>query len=163
MKLLVGLMLLAGSVLLAPCLRAQDAVLKAVVLEVQTGDRFTARLADGALAHVHLADVQAPELAQPAGNEATAALADLIGGRKVDLISRGHDRKGFLLAVVIIDKQDIAKRLVQDGWLWIDVATCRDRELLTDMVTAAANRRGLWLTVPAQPPWAYRAEKKIAD
>ena len=94
------------------------------VLRVVDGDTLWLLPAQGSLPFaVRLRGIDAPEICQPWGPEARAALEVRLRGLRVSLrvpASRTHDGHGRMLATVVLDGVDINRELVIDGHAWSD-------------------------------------------
>ena len=94
------------------------------VLRVVDGDTLWLLPAQGSLPFaVRLRGIDAPEICQPWGPEARAALEVRLRGLRVSLrvpASRTHDGHGRMLATVVLDGVDINRELVIEGHAWSD-------------------------------------------
>ena len=109
---------------------------------------------------VRLQDIDAPEKSQPYGNNARAALVDMIADRDVFVDVIDTDRYGRKIVRVFRepDRLDVIKALVRDGHVWVYRRTVHDTSLVGLEDTAREARRGLW-ALPEEdlmPPWQYR-------
>ena len=86
---------------------------EAVVTRVIDGDTIEAEGRD-----VRLQGIDAPESAQPHGNEATAALAGLIRNRRVRLEIQGTNRYDRPIAVLHSEGPNVNRWLVRNGHAW---------------------------------------------
>ncbi len=126
-------------------------VLDGDTLEVMVGKRRV---------RVHVNGVDAPELRQPWGKQARAALEQMVIGQQVDLLPVGPDRGSRLTAVVFVGESEVGAALVSAGNAWADRHALRpsDAGLCEVEQTAREGRLGLWSLPAAQrvPPWDYR-------
>jgi endonuclease YncB( thermonuclease family) len=98
---------------------ARPGDLVGTVVRVADGDSFTVELAaGGAPVAVRLQGIDAPEICQPWGHQAKAALEGMVLGRPVTIANKGRDDHGRMLAVVEVDGADVGERLVRDGHAW---------------------------------------------
>ena len=156
--------------LLATCLCSTptyaDESFEATVTKIFDGDSFLVRPVQGGREiDVRLADIDAPEKSQRYGDQARAALRDLIAHRQVRVVvidTDQYDRK-----VVRVyrqpDQLDVTHALVHDGHVWVWRKYARDKSLFALEDTARAAHLGLW-ALPAsdlQPPWQYRYDQKL--
>jgi endonuclease YncB( thermonuclease family) len=136
--------------------------------EVLDGDTLDVHRADGGAARVRLHAIDGPELNQTCktargrswrcGAVARDRLEQLAGGRAVDCAVRGRDGYGRLIALCGVKggSRDLAAQLVEEGHAW---AFLRYGEDYAPQERRARSRGvGVWQG-PAQPPWAYRAER----
>lgn len=131
------------------------------VLEVQDGDSL--RLDVGAVeVKVRLVGIDAPEKNQAHGDEARAALAELVAEGPLRLVQDGTDRYGRLLVQVFIanDPISVNQHLVDGGHAWHYLRYSEDAGLATAEREARAGRRGLWADAAPTPPWEFRAKKR---
>lgn len=109
---------------------------------------------------VHVNGVDAPELRQPWGKQARAALEQMVIGQQVDLLPVGSDRGSKLTAVVFVGEAEVGAALVSAGNAWADRRALRpsDAGLCEVEQTAREGRLGLWSLPAAQrvAPWEYR-------
>ena len=84
------------------------------VTRIIDADTIEVRLATGSM-RVRLYAIDAPELDQPWGPEATQALSKMILGKKVELEPFEQDRYDRLVATVFVGKVDVNADLVRLG------------------------------------------------
>ncbi|TSE20483.1 nuclease [Tepidimonas alkaliphilus] len=147
-----------------PGAAAQAAV---TVVAVHDGDTLRVRDDLGRVQTVRLAAIDAPELDQPAGPQAQAALRAWAWGQTVSLDERGRDRHGRTLAVVWRLQADgsaleLNHALLEQGWAWHYRAHADEQPLAERWRYAVAElaarhaRRGLWADPEPMPPWQWR-------
>ncbi len=112
---------------------------------------------------VRLASIDAPELAQPYGNEAQAALAAKVLGQTVTVAYANADRYGRVVGSVFTPTCDLVNlRQVQEGAAWVYEAyrcevSAADRDAYAKAQDEAQlAKRGLWAKDEAQAPWNFR-------
>jgi endonuclease YncB( thermonuclease family) len=139
-----------------------------VVTKVFDGDSFLVRPVEPAKGSsgkpreidVRLLGIDAPEKNQPHGAEARAALAKLIGNRRVFVDVIDTDRYDRKLARVYRepDRLDVTRALVHDGHVWVYRRTLKDRSLIELEDSAKAGHQGLWALPERErmPPWQFR-------
>ena len=147
--------------LTAPTLAAPRAPsvppLEGVVSRVSDGDSLWITPAGRPPIVVRLRDVDAPEICQPWGEEARAALSALAMNKPALLHTRGRDAHGRVLGRVIVDEIDLGRHLVSEGHAW-STRTRFDRgPLVKEERMAKALRRGLHATGTAINPKDFRA------
>lgn len=124
------------------------------VVHVHDGDTISVIVGRQAL-RVRLAGIDSPERYQPHGTLARRALAELVSGRDVRVMTFGHDRFGRVLGRVYLNNVDINAEQVRSGWAWV-FRRNGDARLLALEAEAKAARRGLWQDARAVPPWEWR-------
>ena len=119
-------------------------------VKVVDGDTLIVRC-DKKETTVDLEGVDAPELGQPWGKEVRAFVADMVGGRKieVEMVDAGN---GVAVARVTVDGQDLSHLLAARGLAW--GTDDGDLEALTEK--AKSSPCGLWLDPDPVPPWEFR-------
>lgn len=151
-------------VTLLPCSIAtpsdERAVLAARVVKVVDGDTIDVELQSGRL-RIRFHAVDAPEKSQNHGKEAAAALSSLILGRNVQVEPFEQDRYDRLLGIVYFKELNVNAELVRNGHAWAMRRYMRkaDAALCSLEAEARVNRRGLWASADAIPPWVYRRGK----
>lgn len=132
--------------------------LKGRVVGVSDGDTLTVLIEQGTV-KVRLAEVDAPEAAQPFGRRSKQALSDLCYGKQVELAARGKDRYGRTIGTVTCDGIDAGTQQVRRGMAWVfDRYAPRDSPLYKAQSEAQTARRGLWAQQDALSPWAWRRQ-----
>ena len=138
------------------------------VTRIVDADTIEVRLATGPI-RVRLHAIDAPELDQPWGPEATQALSKMILGKKVALEPSEQDQDDHIVATVFVGKVDVNADLVRLGhaWAFRPQMTKADAQLCDLEGEARAARRGLW-SLPldqTEAPWEWRRTtlKPIAD
>ena len=109
---------------------------------------------------VRLADIDTPELDQPWGEEAKAALKVWAESRRAEIRIVDTDRYGRLVATLWIDGKNINRRLVAEGHAWVYRRYLRDRALLSLEASAKASGLGLWSNEEAIEPRIWRQQRR---
>jgi len=124
-----------------------------LVVAVADGDTLTLRLPDGQRVTVRLRDIDAPEICQPWGPEAKAALSELALNKLAILTPSDRDGFGRVVGRITVEELDIGRRLVEEGHAW-STRTRYDRGPLAKQERMAkALGRGLHPQLPrAVPP-----------
>ncbi|WP_413895876.1 thermonuclease family protein [Rhodoferax sp.] len=149
----------AGSLVISP--RAPKPVHSATgfVTGVSDGDTFYLVI-DGQSTRVRLAQIDAPEKAQPFGRRAEQALRELVWKRQVSVTWRQLDRYERPIVQVQVDGLDVNAELVRLGWAWVYTQYATDRSLNALEQEARRERRGLWADAHPIEPWEWRKEHK---
>jgi len=127
---------------------------------VADGDTLDARIA-GAKVRVRVADIDAPEKAQPFGDEARLRLKALVLDQPVRVVVREKDQYGRSVAHVFTeDGRNIAEVLVEEG-LAVEYRRYSKNPRLKDLETAAREaRRGLWSQDDPVRPRLFRKRRR---
>ena len=129
------------------------------VERVVDGDTIVFNVGDAKNERVRLADIDTPELDQPWGGEAKAALKGWAENRRAQIRIVDTDRYGRLVATVWIDGQNINRRLVAEGHAWVYRRYLRDQALPGLEASAKASGIGLWSGKDAVEPRVWRRQK----
>jgi len=136
-------------------MRAGEPVVTRCV-EVLDGDTFTVKIGEKVY-EVDIRAIDAPEAGQEFGNECREFLGSLVLNREVHLEDvSGTDGKRFT-ARVLVDEQDVAEVLIQNGMAWHDLRHDSREELILEQIKARTAGRGLWAQENPVPPWQWRA------
>lgn len=116
--------------------------------------------------HIRLEGIDAPEKAQTCGRRwlgswscgeaASKELGKLIGSRRVDCESRGHDKYGRVLGVCFVDGRDINAEMVRNGFAWAFVKY--SQSYIEVEAEARALKIGIWQG-EAEPAWEFRDKR----
>lgn len=123
---------------------------------VNDGDTVTCRTTEGREVRVRLVGIDAPELDQPRGREARAALAAKLGGGVVRVAGAARDQHGRLLGTLFVEDRDLNREMVADGWAWAFTGFAEDDDLAAAESAARQARRGLWADPQPLPPARWR-------
>lgn len=147
---LLTLALAAGSLCLAQPAAAQ--LVQGTVVRVKDGDSLLLRRGTAAfdrrVSEVRLAGIDAPELSQPYGRQARAALARMVEGRRVQLRITDRDRYGRVVGHVIVNGRDVNRTMVATGNAWAFSRYDRDAAMQAAHDRARQQRLGLWALPP---------------
>lgn len=137
---------------------ANERQIQCKVVGISDGDTLTC-LQDRKQLKVRLQHIDAPELAQPFGNKAKQALANLVFKKQVMIKTREYDRYGRLLGVVYDNGQNINLALVQQGMAW----AYRQTEPMYEQAQSQAKtaRKGLWQDLNPVDPADWRKQKQV--
>lgn len=132
------------------------------IVAVHDGDTVTVLESKRQL-RVRLTDIDAPELGQPFGKRAKAALSDLCFGTKAELDVRGRDRYARALGRLKCNGMDANAEQVRRGYAWVYTRYAPLGSPLHALQRdAQAARRGLWTDRAPTPPWEWRRQRRTA-
>lgn len=104
--------------------------------------------------------IDAPELDQPWGRAAKAALMDLIHRKRVTVIRRGTSYKRPVVQVTTTNDRDVALELLKMGLAWYTPEFAPDREDYKKTEAEAREaKRGLWSERNPVNPAEHRKQK----
>ncbi len=127
----------------------------ASVIGISDGDTMTV-LHEREPVKIRLAEIDAPEKAQPFGTKSKQALSDLCFGKQAEVVPQTKDRYGRTIARVKCDGQDASAHQVQAGMAWVYDRYVTDRSLYMPQDMARSGRRGLWGDANPLAPWEWR-------
>lgn len=152
----LGLAALVAATGVAAAPRAQPAPLEGLVTQVSDGDTLRFMPTGQAPIAVRLAQIDAPEICQPWGPQARAALADLVLNKPATLRPSGLDAEGRTVGVLVVGEVNVAQWLVQEGHAW-SLRTRNGRgPLMKEERLAQALNRGLHAGGQAMLPADFR-------
>lgn len=136
------------------------AVLLCLVIGISDGDTLTARCdtpQGPQNIKVRMAEIDAPEKAQPWGQRSKQHLAELCFKKPAEVRTQAVDRYGRAVARVACDGTDANSAQVRAGMAWVFDRYASDRHLYAVQNQAQEARRGLWADAEQVPPWEWRA------
>jgi endonuclease YncB( thermonuclease family) len=137
------------------------ALLLCTVVGISDGDTLVARCKAGtapATIKVRLAEIDAPERAQPFGQRSRRHLADICFRREAQVEPISTDSYGRTVARVRCDRIDAGAEQVRAGMAWVFVRYAAKTSPLYRLERDARSaRRGLWADKRPVPPWEWRA------
>lgn len=154
----VGLLGAALASLISGCAWAQG-MLQGRIERIIDGDTLVLAV-EGRRMTVRIAGIDAPELAQPFGAQASAALQALAGAAEAQARCYGLDRWQRHLCQVSVRGMDLAQLQVGRGlaWVWPQGGPPLQQQAVLLQLQRAAQRDGLglWVDDRALPPWLWR-------
>jgi endonuclease YncB( thermonuclease family) len=109
---------------------------------------------------VRLAEIDAPEKAQPFGRRSKEALSDLCYMAPATIKPTATDRYGRTVARVECRGKDANAEQVRAGMAWAYTRYQIDPVFTQLEQRARAARVGLWRDAEPVPPWEWRAERR---
>ena len=149
--------MMASLLLALTCLIAADS-LTGKVVKIADGDTITV-LVDNRQVKIRLSEIDAPEHGQDYSQKSKDALADLVFGKEVRVVTHGEDRYGRTIGDVFVGQTNVNEKLVEDGWAWNFLKYSKSQRLADLEKEAHAAKRGLWAGRSPVAPWDYRAEE----
>lgn len=138
-----------------------------LVVRIADGDTLTARCGapgDYLQVKVRLAEIDAPEKAQPFGERSRQALATMCAGEQAVLRPTTPDRYGRTVARVDCRGKNANAEQVRTGMAWAYTQYQTDPAIPKLEQQARAARAGLWVAqgTGAEPvaPWEWRKAKR---
>lgn len=128
------------------------------VVKVADGDTITV-LVENRQIKIRLNEIDAPEHDQEFGQKSKDALADLVFGKDVRIVTHGNDRYGRTIGDVFVGQTNVNEKLVEDGWAWNFLKYSKSKRLAELEKRARQEKRGLWAGKTPVAPWDYRAEQ----
>ena len=132
---------------------------EAQVLRVVDGDSISVKI-DKTSYRIRLAEIDAPEMAQPWGAESKAALIEKLQNKEVAIEVIDVDRYGRLVARVFLNGRQINREMVAEGHAWVYLEYLRDQSLLRPEAAARKEKHGLWRSGTQIPPWKWRQNNR---
>jgi len=140
-----------------------SSILLCLVVGITDGDTLKVRCGEaGAYQQVtvRLAEIDAPEKAQPFGHRAKFSLATLCFGAWATINSEKRDHYGRIVARVECRGQDASAYLVQRGMAWAYVQYLHDEAIRQDEAVARRQMVGLWSHPGPVAPWEWRRSRR---
>ena len=115
---------------------------------------------------VRIAFIDAPEREQAFGQRAKAIISGLAFGKDVILRPHTIDRRGRLVARVLVNNQDAGLELLKQGLCWVyekyvgEASGETQASYRAAQAAARFDKLGLWQDPDPVPPWEWRKEKR---
>jgi len=145
----------------------EHVALRGRVTGIVDGDTINVLIMAKRQISVRIAFIDAPERGQAFGQRAKAIISGLAFGKDVILRPHTIDRRGRLVARVLVDNQDAGLELLKQGLCWVYEKYVGEAlpEIQTNywaaQATAQSHRLGLWPDPDPVPPWKWRGEKRV--
>jgi endonuclease YncB( thermonuclease family) len=149
--------LLVCAALICSCALADAEEFSGKVIAVIDGDTLLV-LRDGHPVKVRLAEIDAPEKAQPFGMASQKSLAEMTKGKQVQVESRAVDDYGRLVAMIRAGEVNVNHEQVRRGAAWEYSRYHSNHELMALQREAQRARRGLWAEEGAIEPSQWRKQ-----
>jgi endonuclease YncB( thermonuclease family) len=129
-----------------------------MVVAITDGDTLKARCEDQTIT-VRLAEIDAPEKAQPFGARSKQHLSQLCFHRAAEVRPTSRDRYGRTVARVICAGTDANATMVRAGMAWAYTRYLTDPQILGMERLARREHAGLWADATPVAPWTWRYQK----
>ncbi len=141
----------------APTSDTETRILTGRVVGITDGDTLTL-LVDREQVRVRLAQIDAPEIGQPYGKKAKAALSALAFRKQARVEVVDIDRYGRTVGEVFVDGIDVNREMVREGHAWAYTKYSHTTEIIELEDNARTANKGLWALPESQrePPWLWR-------
>ena len=113
-------------------------------------------LRDNMQIKVRLAEIDAPEVAQPFGEKSKQSLTELVLHKQVHVDSQAVDVYGRLVALIKVGELNVNHEQVQRGMAWASSRSNRGKALLELQNGAQKAKLGLWAQTDPLPPREWR-------
>jgi len=133
-----------------------EAALLCLVVGISDGDTITVRCHDRPQMVVRLAEIDAPEKAQPYGQRSKEWLSTLCFKQQAQVRPVSRDRYGRTVARVICTGTDANAAMVRAGMAWAYTRYLTDPQIRAMELVARRERLGLWADAHPVPPWDWR-------
>lgn len=128
------------------------------VTRVVDGDTVELTAADKSLVRIRLAQIDAPEMSQPYGERAAAALSALTFGKRVRIEVVDIDKYGRTIGEIYVKGLHVNSEMVRLGHAWAYTRYVSSLDIIDLEDEARSYDRGLWKLPPADriAPWVWR-------
>jgi len=135
------------------------------VISVKDGDTLILKDNRDNLYKVRLADIDAPEIAQPFGRPAKRLLEDLALDKVVRVNYTQVDKYGRLIGeVYLADGKMLNEEAIKAGLAWHYRVKNPHSNFLEKMEYKAWKKKlGLWVQDKPIPPWEFRRESRVPN
>ena len=140
--------------------------LNGVISRVIDADTVVIKSDQGINYKVRLLGIDAPEINQVYGKEATIYLSNKVLGKNLRVLGENKDRYHRLLGKLILNGNDINLDLVKNGMAWHYKFYKKSQEKKDQLLYSNAekyakvNKLGLWEKKMPVPPWQWRKKNK---
>jgi endonuclease YncB( thermonuclease family) len=135
---------------------AQAEQFTARVIAVLDGDTVMVMRSSGPPVKVRLADIDAPEKAQPGGMTAKQSLAELVLHKQVNVDTQAVDSYGRLVANLTVDGKNVNEEQVRRGMAWEYSHYHVNKTYIALQSEAQQAKHGLWAGAEIMEPAQWR-------
>ena len=133
-----------------------EAALLCLVVGIGDGDTIKVRCADQPQMVIRLAEIDAPEKAQPFGQRSKELLSTLCFKKQAEVRPSTRDRYGRTVARVICAGTDANAAMVRSGMAWAYTRNLTDPQIQAMEIVVRRERMGLCSDEHPMPPWEWR-------
>jgi endonuclease YncB( thermonuclease family) len=133
-----------------------DTTFTGQAVRVLDGDTIEVLKDSRELVRIRLANIDAPEKAQPFGQKSKQNLISLVAGKEVKIIDIGGDQYGRRIGRVMVGAEEANVEQVRAGMAWVYERYNHDPQLPALEASARAQQSGLWQDKSPQAPWTFR-------
>ena len=137
-----------------------EASLMCLVVAISDGDTLKVRCPDRPQLVIRLAEIDAPEKAQPFGRRSKEHLSTLCLHRQAEVRPVTRDRYGRTVARVACAGTDANAAMVRAGMAWAYTPYLTDPRIRAMEIAARRARIGLWSAPGPTPPWEWRGSNR---
>jgi micrococcal nuclease len=129
------------------------------VVKIADGDTVTILVGERQV-KIRLFGIDAPERGQDFSRKSKEALADLVFGKEVRVVTHGNDRYGRTVGDIYVGNTYVNEKMVKDGWAWNYARYSKSKHFAELEQEAREAKKGLWAGKMPIPPWKYRAQER---
>jgi micrococcal nuclease len=134
----------------------------AKVIVVLDGDTVLV-LRKGGPMKIRLAEIDAPEMAQPFGLASRNTLAEKVLHKQVWVSTLAVDKYGRIVSQLKVNGLSVNEEMVRRGMAWEYSFHHSDRRYIALQNEAKLAGRGLWTQNDPTPPWVWRLRHVTSD
>jgi len=138
-------------------------ILIGTVTRIVDGDSIVVKSADGLEQQVHLEGIDAPEVKQASGDDATKALAGLVKGKTVEVKWKKKDDFQRILGQVYEESVHVNLKMIDKGLAWHFSRYYKSDEFAEAEKKAKSSKQGLWSDSSPTPPWEFRKKNRDSE
>lgn len=130
------------------------------VIAISDGDTLTVLINENEQMKIRLAEIDAPEKAQPFGKRSKQSLSDMCYQQTAVIERIDIDRYGRTVGKVQCGQINANEEQIRTGMAWVYRKYLRDHSLLLLEEKAKVSRLGLWSDRAPIPPWEWRKHSR---
>jgi len=138
-------------------------VLTGTVTRIVDGDSIVVKTDDGTEEQVHLEGIDAPEVKQDSGSEATKALTSMVKGKSVEVKWKKRDDFQRILGQVYQESVHVNLQMLEKGLAWHYARYYKSEDFADAEKKAKSSKLGLWSNSSPTAPWEYRKKNRDSE